>query len=1718
MAQPSGSALPTEPSKAYGSGVEFQVLGPLGVTIGGQSVALGGPRQRLVLALLLLEANRVVPVDRLIDMVWGDEPPGSARSTLQAYVSRLRKSLGPERIQARSPGYVLIAQPDEIDAQRFSRVVATAHRMLGEDPTAALSQLDAALLEWRGPVLGDLADERAIEAAAAQLDEVRLAALEDRAEANLALGHHVDVVPEAERLLGEHPLRERLWASLMLALYRAGRQGDALGAYQRARRLLRDELGIDPSPELQRLHERILKQDPNLDLRGRRLRGYELIERLGEGAFGVVHRAYQAGVGRDVAIKVIHRRLANNPEFVRHFEQEARLVARLEHPYIVPLYDYWREPDGAYLSMRYLPGGSLRARIERDGPLSAELASAVLDQVAGALSAAHRHGVIHRDVRPANILFDEDGNAFLSDFGIAKEVATAGALNRRAGGLVFYLAPEEVRDEGVSPATDVYSLGLVLYEMLAGEHPFADTPPSEVRDRQLHEAVPAIDNVRPDLPDGISGVIGRATNKDPAARYAGPAELAATFRAVAEGRQPGPPPPSDMRNPYKGLRAFDEPDAPDFFGREDVTSELLLRLSAPGQAGRFIALVGPSGSGKSSALAAGLLPAVRAGAIEGSARWYVVTMHPSARPFADLEAALLRIALARPPSLVEELEADQHGLVGALDGILPRDGSEVLLVIDQFEELFTLADEADRHAFLSLLTTAVNATQSRVRVVICLRADFYDRPLIHESFGPLIAGATYALTRMRPSQLERAIAGPASRVGLTVEPGLLAEIVSDVGREAGALPLLQYALTEAFQRRDGGALTLDAYRATGGVVGALGRRADALLEAMDAAGRAATRQLFLRLVNLGEGGAEDTRRRVLRAGLRTIGADPAAVDHAIEVYGRHRLLSFDRDASTRGATVEVAHEALLTEWSTLHDWIAGAREDLAAARRLGAEARQWDDGDRDPSFLLRGFRLDQAEAWAAGTDIAISVGERDFLAASGRQRDDERHADEAQREREDQLQRRSVNRLRALVAVLVAGVVVAGGLGLAARREGQIATARGLAAQALAWLGRDAEESLRLALDSAEAMHGADGSVLTETQEVLHAALQAQRPILALDGTNARFSADGTKLLLAGPGDAVFETRDAFSGELVVRQAVGHPDDPIFPGFIAGYSSDGSVFVAANREGGLDVTAAYETATGRRLWQVDLCCNGTVVTPDDRHVAILGPGDAMSLYDLATGRLANRWDVPPFGVIAFSPDRERGLIAGELGNDRGEPVAANIGHVLDTEDHEVFELRGSGAGVGIAAWSPDGAWIATATATTVTLWDPSILNDAVAVGLQRYVEPQYSFSVREGGIQSLAFGPDSRTIATGLGNGTIVLWELGDSGAEPFLTLAGHGGPVHHVAFDPVGGRLVTSGADATIKVWDLAPSRTTEWLAVPGLGTVTISHDGTLIATALEGGDVALYDAVTGDVRRVLRGHERDVTNLDVGPDDRTLLTAEGTALQIWDLAMGEVECSVHLDGEARIGQARLSRDGAVVAVNVGFPDVRLGGTSLYDAATCQPLGELDAQPIDIYQPNISLDFHPQGDLLAGAAFSGVHIWSIGGHRPVRTFEYWGARDLAFDPSGSRLVSGGSGDELSLIALDPANGEVLESVAGTIGDIVDVDFSADGTWMATSSTDGTIRLWRGDRLEEVQVLATNAAGDLAFYPDGTRLAYAARDGTVRVLALDAADLVALARAQLDIR
>jgi YVTN family beta-propeller protein len=257
--------------------VEFGILGPLEVRRSGRSVPLGGPRQRAVLALLLLEANRVVSMDRLAEDVWGGNPPEGWATTLQTYVFHLRKALEPDRsrgaadgvLVTRDRGYLLHVDRERLDGALFQDGFTTGRAALEAGRYAeAAETLRTALDLWRSPVLADLADYAFTRPEAARLEELRVAALEARIDADLALGRHDALTAELEQLVGEHPLRERLHGQLMLALYRCGRQADALAAYRRVRALLAGELGIDPGQPLERLHAAVLAHDPALDWTG----------------------------------------------------------------------------------------------------------------------------------------------------------------------------------------------------------------------------------------------------------------------------------------------------------------------------------------------------------------------------------------------------------------------------------------------------------------------------------------------------------------------------------------------------------------------------------------------------------------------------------------------------------------------------------------------------------------------------------------------------------------------------------------------------------------------------------------------------------------------------------------------------------------------------------------------------------------------------------------------------------------------------------------------------------------------------------------------------------------------------------------------------------------------------------------------------------------------------------------------------------------------------------------------------------------------------------------------------------------------------------------------------------------------------------------------------------------------------------------------------------
>jgi WD40 repeat protein/DNA-binding SARP family transcriptional activator len=1637
--------------------MQFRVLGPLEVDAGGRAIPLGGPKQRAVLAHLLLRANQLVPAETLVDEIWGDESPQQARNIIQTYVSHLRKALGHDRIESHAPGYRLRLDLSELDATRFDALMRIARKALPVNPDIAVATLDDALAMWRGPALADLADRSSLLVEAARLDQLRLEAQEVRIEGLLAGGTQARAIGELETLLSRHPWRESLWGLLMLAYYREGRQAEALGSYQRAREILADELGIDPSPELLKLHERILKQDPGLDLRGEPLRGYRLLEKIDEGPTGVVFRAIQPHVERDVAVKIFHEANAGAPEFVRRFDPDAQAIAALEHPHIAPIYDYWREPGRAYIVSRYLRGGSLRAIEERGEPLERDRALRVVEQISLALAFAHRQGVSHGNVGSSNILFDLEGNAYLGDFLIGSGPP---------------LEPEE----------DVRGLALLVKRLLPNE-----TSISELAER--------------------------------AALGSGELEAKAFGEAARAALEPTAMVPlvrAEERNPYKGLRAFTEADALDFFGREQLTRRLITRLGETGPGSRFLAVVGPSGGGKSSVVRAGLVPAIRHQALGGLEDPFVAEMFPGAHPLEELEASLLRIAVKPVSRLHERLDSGSRGLLEAVDLVAPGQ-AEVVLVVDQFEEVFTLTtDERERGQFLEALRVAAADRESRLRVIVTLRADFYDRPLVYPRFGELLAERTEAVPPLTPDELEQAIRGPAERVGVRAEPGLVAEMIADVAHQPGALPLLQYALTELFERRDEDRLTLTAYQELGGITGALSARAERIFEATDQQGRRATKQTFLRLVTLGEG-RQDTRRRVARSELDALDVDQEAIDVVVDTFGRHRLLTFDREPSTREPTVEIAHEALLSAWGRLRTWIDDARGDLRQERGLARATAEWRGSERDPSFLLRGARLDQLETWAATTDLAIGRSERAYLKASVDQREQEHGEEERRREHERRIERRSARRLRGLVAVFAAAALIAGSLTVVAtsqsntaQRETGVATARELATAAVANLGVDPELSVLLASEAVETTRSSDGTVLEEAEEALHRAVVASRLKLEVPGVggNLAWSPSGVFVTEGLEGSGIIDIRDGETGDSI-RSFQGHDGDVTDVAF----SADGSRLASTGDDGTLKV---WDPSTGQRLlrteskagsaWSPSFGAGGSLVA------AGWGNG-TVRLLDVSTGRVVRTFRKDDVSDAAISPDGKLLAVA-------FHHFAAADGAVFDVKTgEEAFRLRAPGCCERISqsavSWSLDGSYLAAGSEGATHVWD---------VGRERLLQTL----VQNGNVLGLAWSPDSSRLATAGSDGTARVWEIGASPAGEPLSLPARetSSWIVGVAFSPDGTRVMAGDAgNSVVKIWDLEPTGDAEWANLPAPGAVHVEFmpDGRRLVTSLaEDSTVTMWSLRTGRVLRTI-GPATDVfrfLSFDVSPDGTSIALGGHnrpcppcggpSAVRVWDTSTGTE--LFHIGHRLDVNEVNLSPDGMYL-VTASFDE-----TAKIVDRTGSVIRVLRDPGFHLHAARFSAD----GPLVATVGRSEVAnvphvtIWDWERNEIVRTFS--GASNVVFDPKGAGMTVVEPGGLVEI--RDVESGSLLADLQGPSGGAVTdwggggVAYTRDGSRVAVAHSDGTVRLF--DTGTGVQQLVLPSLGctvsAVAFSPDGSKLATTSKCGGVRIWALDINDLLEIAR------
>jgi WD40 repeat protein len=1093
--------------------------------------------------------------------------------------------------------------------------------------------------------------------------------------------------------------------------------------------------------------------------------------------------------------------------------------------------------------------------------------------------------------------------------------------------------------------------------------------------------------------------------------------------------------PSDAPIPYRGLESFQAEHARWFHGRETLIGVLVDRVARQRPRSGPVVVVGPSGSGKSSLLRAGLIPAFCAGVspVPGVGSWHAVLFTPGARATTELAG---HIAAA------------------------PDDGG-LLIVVDQFEEVFVLCtDREERTAFLAMLADAQRGPRPTL-VVLGLRADFYPQAARCPELLDALQDAQVVVGPMGQDELRSAIVEPARSAKLDIDDGLVELLLRELdpgadgapesAHEPGALPLLSHALHATWLRARRGTMTIADYRATGGISGAIACTADAVYDGLTEPQQRVARRLLLRLVHLGDRVA-DTRRRVPYSEILTEGDNDegATVGEVLDTFVEQRLLTADTE------TVNITHEALLTAWPRLRGWIDADRAGLRVHGQLAHDAMVWRDTDREPDGLYRGGRLATAQEWAAGGAHAhdLNALEREFLEASIRQQ-----------ESEQRLQRRRTMVLRRFVAALTVLVLVAAGLTAyvfhqrtVAITERDMAISRQVAGEA----NRLRQYDVPLAKQLAVAAYAISPTAEARASLLDATASTAATRILGSEGAmqSIAITHDG-RVMAAGGGDQTVRLwrLGKRSRATPLGEALTGPRDTIFT---VAFSPNAAVLAAGGGDRAVHLWDVADPAKPRSLGRLT--------------------GASNTIYS-----------------VAFSPDG-RFLAAGS---------ADNSVHVWDLRDPRapaaMEPLRGSGDYVQAVAFSADGRTLAAGAADgTVRLWDTS-----------RPLRPQPLpvLTGPDGKVFTVAFSPDGRTLAAGSADKHVYLWNIASREAPTPIgePLGGSTSWINAVAFSPDGRSVAAGGSDATVRLWDLATRSTSLELPHPAPVTAMIyTDDGSTLATGASDGVARLW-TVPGPV---ITGSSDTIFNALFGPGGKTLITGSGVAdgrFRTWDIT--DVQRPRQL-GPARsnpvaanrsVGAVAVSPDGGTVAAGGLDGEVQLWDTR--DPEHSKPVGAPLTGPTAQSQ---YVTFSPDGRKLAASGDENtVWLWDVTDRsRPSKPMPLTGPGNyvysVAFSPDG-RTVAAGSVDKTVWLwdIRDPAAPRHLATLTGPANYVYSVAFSPDGRTLAAGSADKTVRFWdvtdraRPTPLGPVLTGPSNYVFTIAFHPKGNMLAASTADRTI---------------------
>lgn len=1262
---------------------------------------------------------------------------------------------------------------------------------------------------------------------------------------------------------------------------------------------------------------------------------YRITQLIGIGGMGEVYLARDIELGRKVALK----RLRPSAEGRERLLAEARITARFNHPHIVTLYGVSEHAGRLLVALEYVEGQTLRARMDREKIAVAEIPR-IATAVAMALVEAAQHQVVHCDLKPSNVMLGSDGRVRVLDFGLARPVSSA----HESGGTPSAMAPEQWQKQPLTAAVDVWAFGVLLFELLHGQRPFTGELP-QLRQAICHAPPVTVPEPRADAA-ALHALALRCLAKAPAERPVISEVLADLRRATGGGLAP-------ETDPFPGLAAYREAEHP-FLGRDAEVARCIEHLRHQAT----LCVVGPSGIGKSSFVRAGLVP-----------RWRergpltVLDLRPGPRPFERLAQAVCA-ALSLPAEEVEPW-VERHARLWrhspsqlhlALHRVAASTASNVLVFVDPLEELRTAGSPLEElTAFLGALTSAADATNPQLRVVLACREDFLSE-VLGAADGGLGSSEVAVLGALGAAALERVFRAPFEDRGYRFEPeSLVTQVVAGIIHQPAALPLLQVVCQRLWARRDARQRVIDlaTLEAEGGVSAAFAQWADSVLDGLTSSQVADVRALMLRLV------APHGTRQVVSEQTLLDGMSPTAhIAYRRLVDARLLIVSRSHAGSPE---VEMAHESLAIHWGTLGRWLDESRQHHALLHEVEQAAALWE---------RRGTRDDEVWPARAVADVrsllnehAVSAGVQRFLLAS------------------EKLERKQRQRRRALIGVGLAAwvFITLGSLGFAALLRQRQLEAQARAAEAqregatAAWLRGDLLEA-RARVRTALELHDSAPTRMLWTR--LQREPQAWNTTVPATLFCAAWSPDGTTLAVGADREVVL--LDAATGQ-VKRTLTGHGA----PVFSARYSSDGRWLATGDFAGKL------------RLWPLgggqprEVAAHAVTVW----GIAFLAGDTQLVTVGNEGARLWNTQTLQPVGELklaegaydlALSPDGSTVALAGGKGGlmlwKPGQPQPPRL---------EEGPTRLSSV-----AWSPDGSQLATGDVNgRVRIWDVASQKrvaqinahgapvNAVAFGrgvlvsasqdrmirvwnLQTYREVQ---AFREASaVWEVNVSPDGDTVAAATVNQRVSTWKLG---VEPWNSELGHSAEVGRVVVSPDGKTVASGGVDRHVRIWDVATGVSTRLEGHQAtVWDVAFSPDGRYLASSSEDQTAKLWNVSDGHLVRTLQGHAGTVYGVAFSADGLwAATTCKDGKVRVWEVESGRLlqVLSGHPNGEFR---AAFSPDGAFL-VSIGSGSE----ARLWETRSWKPRSALGA-----VQGALSVGFIPKKPWVMLAGRTGIRILEL--------------------------------------------------------------------------------------------------------------------------------------------